>query len=103
MTANGLIPDRLAAIIPDHVDLPDHMPGSTIVVIDTRAQRRMSFGPWTYQEAGSIKVARLLFDRGNIVILPSLLDRQPRLLPETEAASILPLGRVVWMGVVPKD
>ena len=103
MTANGLIPDRLSAIVPDHVDLPDHLPGSTVVVIDARAQRRLSFGPWSYQEAGLIRVARLLFDRGNIVIMPGSPEREPRLLPEAEAATILPLGRVVWMGVVPKD
>jgi len=103
MTANGLIPDRLSAIIPDHVDLPDHLSGSTVAVIDARAQRQLSFGPWTYQEAGSIRVARLLFDHGNIVIMPGSADRPARLLPEADASTILPLGRVVWMGVVPKD
>ncbi len=101
MTANGLIPDDLAAIAVDHADMADLPGGKTLAVIDTRARSGKVFGIWCYNEGASTVMARLLFDQGSIIILSGKANSPPRMLMSTVAAGIRLLGKVVWIGLLP--
>lgn len=99
MSDQALIPDRLRAVAIDEPFLAGIKAGPALVIIDTDSARRATHDLWCYTEKGRTVVARLMFDRGNIVVSRENPPQPPRLLLEADIATVTLLGRVVWMGV----
>lgn len=101
MTANGLLPDDLVAVLVDDADVADIPIGKVLAVIDTRASRKSGYGLWCCREGGKTRLTRLLFDHDHIVVMQRKSTRPPRLLPASAISSLRPLGCVKWLGLLP--
>jgi hypothetical protein len=100
MADHALIPDRLRAITPDELIFPGIAGKNIHAVIDTISDRRTGHDLWCYMEKGRTFIARLTFDRGNILVSGDGAFLPPRLILAADVPVVTLLGRVVWLGFV---
>lgn len=98
---HALIPDNLAAVIPDSSLIDDADPDGMVAVIDARAARHGVGQLWCLREGGKVLLARIAWIDDGYVIMPPRLDEAPRVIRTADAKGPRPLGRVACLLLMP--
>ena len=98
MEANGLIPGSLACVVPDQVAAPTVDARSFLAVIDI-ARAKAGYGLWMIREKGKKIAVRALFEGSSMVIMPDDLEHAPRIIHDWKGGEVVPLGKIVWIGL----
>lgn len=98
MDANNLMPDPLAAIVPDFVHLETKLSPDAVLVIDQHAKKKPGYAPWVVMLDGKSHLASVQFEPRAIVLHRFREDGSALLLVDEDRAAARPLGRAIWHG-----
>jgi transcriptional regulator with XRE-family HTH domain len=101
LDAQGLIPERLSAVLPDQALLENVEPGRTVAIIDSPAARRGAGSIWCLEEKGQKTLARVAWLDDCFVIMPAFAHQAPRLISGEERSQIGIIGRVAILISIP--
>lgn len=101
--AQGLSPDSLRAIVPDRLAMQVARPTDTIALLDVSEALKGSGALWAMLDGGQLVVRRIAFGDKVIVLYPDNENDEPvRIIDRPAPAGFSLLGRVVWLGLLPK-
>lgn len=103
LASEGFSPDHLRAIVPNHLQLSVALAKNSVAIVDTAAAQKGTSGLWCYSGAGDVTVGRAAFADKVTVLFPGDEEAGPiRLIAKPYESGFSVLGKVVWLGVVPK-
>lgn len=103
LEAHNFVPDFLQAAVPDIVTMDGLAVSDMVVLLDTRIGQRQGHGLFCFRDRGRLRVARLTITKDLTIIHGAHADEEPKILAGSGSASIVVLGRVVWLGAVQSD
>lgn len=98
LAEQGLQVDFLKAAKPDRVEVDGVPAQNTLAILDARPGQRTGHGLWCYRGAGQVTVAHVTFADGVTILHPARAETPPQVLDARAVASLVMLGKVVWLG-----
>lgn len=98
LAAHELLPDFLAAVIPDEVQIEGPPTQDTVALLDTRVAMRKGHGMYCSRIKGRVVVSHVTFAGAITVIHPASLNQEPTILEGSLSGVLALLGKVVWLG-----
>lgn len=103
LASEGFTPDHLTAIIPDELQLAAAEAGQSVAILDATAPQRGVSGLWCYTFDRRITIGQIAFADEIVVTFPSDFSQgKARVVQRADAKGFAVLGRVVWLGLIPK-
>lgn len=103
LASEGIVPDNLRAVIPDSLQLSISLAKNTVAVLDTVASQKGSSGLWCYLDDGRVTIGRAAFAEDLVVLFPPDEEDGPiRVVHRPFGSRLSILGRVIWLGLLPK-
>lgn len=102
LASEGISPDGLTAIVPTQVGFSLSEAKNTVAILETAALQKGSGALWCYRDGGELGVSRAAFNSDVIVLFPGADEGEARIVDRKSPSGLKMLGRVVWLGLLPK-
>lgn len=102
LASEGFSPDALTAVVPTKVGFSLSEAKNTVAILETAALQKGAGALWCYRDGTELGICRAAFSSEVIVLLPGAEDGDAKIIDRRSPGVFKMLGRVVWLGLLPK-
>lgn len=103
LASEGLSPDFLKAVVPTATHFSMGDPKNTVALLDTSAAQVGSDAQWCYVDGKEVILSRIAFDMNVVVLFASAQSGPVRIVSRPLPQGFRLLGKVAWLGLLPKE